>query len=81
MTQTSPRANTSKRKLLALLHTYSLRFQEQRDILLQERDKLLDACEAVATRMRDDYRSDECLGTGSRDAIKILSDEPRWTIS
>ena len=42
------------RKSLALLHTYGPRIQEQRDTLLVDRDKLLDACDAVATWMRDD---------------------------
>ncbi len=42
------------RKSLALLHTYCLRIQEQRDTLLVDRDKLLNACQAVATWMRDD---------------------------
>jgi hypothetical protein len=51
--------NERLRKSLALLHTYSLRLQEQRDTLVVHRDKLLDACEAVASWMRDDYRADE----------------------
>ena len=50
--------NQRLRKSLALLHTYSLRVQEQHDTLVAQRDKLLEASEAVASRMRDDGRAD-----------------------
>jgi hypothetical protein len=51
--------NQRLRRLLSLLHTYSLRLQAQRDALVAHRDKLLDPCEAIACRMREDYRVDE----------------------
>ena len=51
--------NERLRKSLALLHTYSLRVSEQHDTLLVQRDKLLDTCEAAASRVRDGYRADE----------------------
>jgi len=55
--------NRRLRKSLTLLHTYSLRIQEQRDTLLVHRNKLLDAWEAVAGWMRKDYRADEQPGS------------------
>jgi hypothetical protein len=51
--------NQRLRKSLALLHTYSLRLQEQRDIIVAQRETLLEVIEAVASRMRDDDRSDD----------------------
>ena len=51
--------NQRLRRLLSLLHTYSLRLQAQRDALVAHRDKLLDPCESIACRMREDYRVDE----------------------
>jgi hypothetical protein len=51
--------NERLRKSLALLHTYSVRVQEQRDILAVQRDKLLDACETATTWLRDDDRAEE----------------------
>jgi hypothetical protein len=53
--------NQRLRKSLALLHTYSLRVQEQRDTLVAHRDKLLEASEMVSSWMRDDDRSDDCF--------------------
>jgi hypothetical protein len=45
--------NKELRKSLALLHAYSLRVQEQRDMLAGQRDRLLDACRAIASWMQD----------------------------
>jgi hypothetical protein len=45
--------NEKLRKSLALLHAYSLRVQEERDMLAEQRDRLLDACRAIASRMQD----------------------------
>jgi superfamily II RNA helicase len=51
--------NQRLRKSLALLHTYSLRVQEQRDTLVAQRETMLEVSEAVASCMRDDDRSDD----------------------
>jgi hypothetical protein len=53
--------NQRLRKSLALLHTYSLRVQEQRDTLVAQRETLLEVSEAVASWMRNDDRSDDSL--------------------
>jgi hypothetical protein len=46
--------NGRLRKSLRLVHAHSLRLQAQLDTLLVQKDKLLGACEAVVSRMRED---------------------------
>jgi hypothetical protein len=51
--------NERLRKSLALLHVYSLRIQDQLDILAVQRDRLLDTCEGIASWMRYDHAKEE----------------------
>jgi hypothetical protein len=51
--------NEKLRKSLDLLHSYTLRVQEQCDALVTHRDKLLGTCEDVAFWIRGHYRANE----------------------
>ncbi len=49
--------NERLRKTLGVLHTHSLKLREQRDILLEQRDELVDVCAAIARSIRDEQRA------------------------
>lgn len=68
--------NEALRKSLTLLHAHSLSIQGRLDALLGNRDERLDAVEAVASRVREDPRTDQPLDG----ALSELTDGPdRWT--
>jgi len=48
--------NERLRRALAVLHIHSLRLRDQRDILLEQRDELVNACAAIVRCMRDEQR-------------------------
>ena len=77
--------NERLRKSLTLLHTHSLRIQDQLDTLLGHRNALLDACEAVAAGVPEGPRADEYSRSSVgplAGATCELTDEPMpdgWT--
>ena len=54
--------NHRLRRLISLLHGYSLRLLSQRDALMADRDQLFDTRERTACRMREDDLVDEDSG-------------------
>ncbi len=50
--------NQRLRRLISLLHAYSLNLLTQRDTVTAERDRLFDGCEATACRMRENVLVD-----------------------
>jgi len=47
------------RRVFNVLYTYSLKIREQRDTLVKQRDRLVEACESGISWIRDDYRVSE----------------------
>ena len=71
--------NETLRKSLTLLHTHSLRLQDQLDTLIGNGDERLDASEAMASRVPEGARADQdsWSSVGPLDgALRELTDEP-----
>jgi len=66
--------NERLRKTLAVLHLHSLRLRDQRDILLEQRDGLLDACTEIVRRVQNGQLVDNASSSSREQFNDALSD-------